>query len=364
MSNPALARVLRSVPRVPRTRSETEPRRAFTGIEQVKEEAEAENVCLLERARPHHRHEEIVGESEAMRNVFAAAEQVAATDSTVLILGETGTGKELLARWIHRLSRRRRGLMVEVNCAGLPATLVESELFGRDKGAYTGALSSQKGRFELADRSTIFLDEIGELPLELQGKLLRVLQEGRFERLGNPRPIAVDARVIAATNRDLEAEVREGNFREDLYYRLDVFPITLPPLRERRGDVKLLVWAFVEELAKKMGKSIDRIHAKTLAALEAYPWPGNVRELRNVIERALILSTGSTLAVDLPSAAIAAADSGDVQTLEEVQRRHLERTLERAGWRVRGEDGAAELLALKPTTLEAKMRKLGIRRPA
>ena len=255
--------------------------------------------------------------------------------------------------------------MVEVNCAGLPATLVESELFGRDKGAYTGALTAQKGRFELADRSTIFLDEVAELPLELQGKLLRVLQEGRFERLGNPRPIEVDVRVLAATNRDLEQAVREGKFREDLFYRLNVFPGTMPPLRQRRGDVKLLVWAFVEELAKKMGKSVDTIPRKSLAALEAYPWPGNVRELRNAIERAMILSTGSTLEVDLPSSSSSssAAGAGEGLTFEDAQRRHIEAALERAGWRIRGEGGAAEALELKPTTLETKMRKLGIRRP-
>ena len=341
--------------------AELELKRALSEIERLKERAEAENVYLRDRHQPRHRHRQIVGESEAIRKVLAAAEQVAATDSTVLILGETGTGKELLARWIHRLSSRHKGLMVEVNCAGLPATLVESELFGRDRGAFTGALTAQKGRFELADRSTIFLDEVAELPLELQGKLLRVLQEGRFERLGNPRTIEVDVRVIAATNRNLEEAVREGNFREDLYYRLNVFPITMPPLRERAGDVRLLVWAFVEELAQKMGKSVDTISRDKLAALEAYPWPGNVRELRNVIERAMILSSGNTLAVDLPSAS--GTDLGQDLTFEAAQRRVVSAALERAGWRIRGEGGAAEALALKPTTLETKMRKLGIRRP-
>jgi len=336
---------------------------ALSEIEQLKAKVEEENVYLRNRSRRHPAYSEleIIGESEELRKVLAAADQVALTDSTVLVLGETGTGKELLARRIHDRSRRRRNLMVEVNCAGLPASLVENELFGREKGAYTGAVNAQKGRFELADHSTIFLDEIAELPLELQGKLLRVLQEGRFERLGSPRTIKVDVRVIAASNRNLEQAVADGEFREDLYYRLNVFPITVPPLRERRGDVPLLVWSFVEEFSKTMGKTIDRIPPNALAALEAYGWPGNIRELRNVVERAMILCSGHTLEVALPSPSV--SGFATELTFDEAQRQHIVAVLKSTGWRVRGALGAAERLALRPTTLETKMRKLGIRRP-
>jgi formate hydrogenlyase transcriptional activator len=341
--------------------NEEKLRQALTENERLRERLKTENIYLRETARLTHGHQDIVGESEPMRKMLAAAERVAVTDSTVLILGETGTGKELLARWIHRLSSRKYRLMVEVNCAGLPATLVESELFGREKGAYTGALAHQKGRFEIADGSTIFLDEIGELPPELQTKLLRVLQEGRFERLGSPKPLKVDVRVIAATNRDLARSMAEGRFREDLFYRINVFPITVPPLRQRREDIPLLVWAFVEEIGKAMGKSIDSIPATDMEALQSYDWPGNVRELRNVIERALILSADGTLRFELPGPSDSPAD--EAISFEEAQRRHIVAALERCGWRVRGEGGAAEALELKPTTLEFKMKKLGVERP-
>ena len=303
----------------------------------------------------------IIGQGQAITRVLAEAERVAATDATVLLLGETGTGKELLARAIHGWSGRAGRPLVKVNCAALPSTLVESELFGRERGAYTGALTSHAGRFEIADGSSLFLDEVGELPLELQPKLLRVLEDGEFERLGSTHTIKVDVRLIAATNRDLAASVRKGTFREDLYYRLNVFPITVRPLRDRPEDISLLVWAFVEEFSEAMGKLIDTIPRERMEALRRYPWPGNVRELRNVIERAMILSRGSVLDVELPR-----EDSLHpfaVTRLSEVERRHILAILERTGWRVRGEQGAASLLGLKPTTLEARMLKLGIHRP-
>jgi transcriptional regulator with GAF, ATPase, and Fis domain len=287
---------------------------------------------------------------------------VATTDSTVLILGETGTGKELMAHTIHNLSARKDRAMIKLNCAALPATLIESELFGREKGAFTGAMTRQIGRFEAADGSTIFLDEIGELPLELQSKLLRVLQAGQFERLGSPTPVTVDVRVIAATNRDLRHEVKKGTFREDLFYRLNVFPILIPPLRERRDDIPLLVWEMVKEFGKNFSKTIERIPKKNMDALQSYAWPGNIRELRNVIERAMILTKGSTLLVDLPEIAASVAASAPRQTLAEVERAYILSVMEKSHWRVRGKDGAAEILGLKPTTLEARMKKLEIAR--
>jgi transcriptional regulator with GAF, ATPase, and Fis domain len=280
---------------------------------------------------------------------------------TVELLGETGTGKELIARIIHEHSRRKGRLMVKVNCAALPASLVESELFGREKGAFTGALTREIGRFELANGSTILLDEIGELPVELQSKLLRVLQEGEFERLGGPKTIKVDVRVIAATSRNLQAAVREGKFREDLFYRLNVFPITIPPLRERREDIPPLVWHFVNELSQRMGRSIETIHCSTMEAFKNYPWPGNVRELRNVIERFLITSTSTMFRAELPMVDSDGART-HAQTSEEVERNHIIHVLNTVGWRVRGEDGAAQILGLKPTTLESRMQKLGIMR--
>ena len=286
---------------------------------------------------------------------------MAGTEATVLLLGETGTGKELMATAIHNLSSRRERTMVKVNCAALPATLVESELFGREKGAYTGALSKQIGRFELAHHSTIFLDEVGELPPEVQVKLLRVLQEGQLEHLGSPKPIHVNVRVVAATNRDLGRMVREGRFREDLYYRLNVFPITVPPLRERRQDIPLMVWAFVEEFSKALGKTIRAVAKESMDALQSYAWPGNVRELRNVIERAMIISAGPTLHVAAPGAADSTAARS--MAMADVEREHILHTLELTRWRIRGKGGAADLLGLKPTTLEARIAKLGIQRP-
>jgi transcriptional regulator with GAF, ATPase, and Fis domain len=288
---------------------------------------------------------------------------VAPTDATILLLGETGTGKEVLADAIHGLSQYGHRPMVKVNCAALPASLIEAELFGREKGAYTGALARQMGRFELADGSTIFLDEIGELPLELQIKLLRVLQDRRFERVGSTRTIQVKVRVIAATNRDLARAVAEGSFREDLYYRLNVFPVAVPPLRKRPEDIPLLAWEFVRELGESMGKPIEHIAEGSMAALCAYPWPGNVRELRNAIERAMILARGSTLHIALDPSPTRAPTLESDGSLEAIERNHVRRVLEQTAWRIRGPGGAADRLAVKPTTLESLMKRLGLRRP-
>ena len=279
----------------------------------------------------------------------------------MLITGETGTGKELLAQAIHDMSHRSARTMVIVNCAALPAPLIESELFGREKGAYTGAMTKQIGRFELAHGSTLFLDEIGDLPTDLQTKLLRVLQDGRFERLGSPRTLTADVRLIAATNHDLAALVRSGRFREDLFHRLNVFPIEVPSLRSRVADIPLLVWRFVQEFNKKMGKSIDSVPRQVMEQLKHYSWPGNVRELRNQIERAMIVSADRSLKIELP-----AVDSGTqslLLTLEDVERKHICDVLERVHWRISGQQGAAEVLGVLPTTLHSRMKKLGISRP-
>ena len=301
--------------------------------------------------------------SPRYQQVLEEITQVAATNATVLLLGETGTGKEVLADAVHGLSERRQRPMIKVNCAALPASLIEAELFGREKGAYTGALARQMGRFELADGSTLFLDEIGELSPELQTKLLRVLQDGHFERVGGTRTIAVDVRVISATNRDLAHAVAEGSFREDLYYRLNVFPVAVPPLRERREDIPLLAWDFVKELSESMGKPIEHIAEDSMAALLAFPWPGNVRELRNVIERAMILALGPTLHIALAPSVTRAPSLESDGSLEAKERNHISRILEQTGWRIRGPDGAAERLAVKPTTLESLMNRLGLRGP-
>ena len=335
-------------------------REALTIIKQLKDQLHEENIYLREEINLIHSHEDIVGNSEAIRTVLKQIEQVAPTDSTVLIQGETGTGKELVANAIHGLSSRKGRLMIKVNCAALPPTLIESELFGREKGAFTGALSKQIGRFELADASTIFLDEIDALPLDLQAKLLRVLESGEFERLGSPRTVKVDVRIISATNRDLARVVSEGGFREDLYYRLNVFQIIVPPLRERREDILPLVWSFVQEFSKRMGKRIESIPQKDVEALQAYPWPGNVRELRNVTERAMIITTGPVLHLDVPKIAQSGADQSG--TLEEVEKRHIIEALNTTGWRVSGKDGAAEILGINPKTLESRMQRLGIQR--
>jgi formate hydrogenlyase transcriptional activator len=333
----------------------------FEEIKALKQRLEQENIYLQEEIRHLVEDTDIVGQSAAIRNVLSQAERVAPTDSTVLLLGETGTGKELLARAIHRLSSRKDRPLVTVNCASLPPTLIESELFGREKGAYTGALTRMTGRFELADGSTLFLDEIGELPLELQSKILRFLEEGSFERLGSSKPVQVDVRIIAATNRDIEREVEEGKFRRDLFYRLNVFPIRLPPLRERPEDIPLLVRAVIKEFQKKMGKEVESIPKRTMQALQSYSWPGNVRELRNLVEHAMILSQGKTLDIPVPKRAY--TETFAAGNLQDMERAHVTGVLEKTGWRISGPGGAAEILGLKRTTLQAKMKKLGINRP-
>ena len=306
----------------------------------------------------------VVGQSDAMRYVMFRIEQVASTDATVLLNGETGTGKELLARAIHDRSPRRARPFVVVNCAAMPATLIESELFGRERGAFTGAHTSQMGRFELASRGTVFLDEIGELPLEVQPKLLRVLQEGQVDRLGNPRSVDVDVRVIAATNRDLAEEVRAGRFRRDLYYRLNVFPITLPTLAQRREDIPLLVRHLIAKLGPTLRKNIDSVPDDVMRALQAHEWAGNVRELENVLQRAMILSKGNALSLGdawLPLPETAA--EGGSATLFDIERRHIVRVLSGARWRIEGAGGAAQVLGMKPSTLRSRMLKLGVSRP-
>jgi PAS domain S-box-containing protein len=344
-----------------RKRTDEELQSAYTRIQELRDHLEQENVHLRQEIRLEYNHANIVGQSAVMRDILKQAEQVAATDSVVLILGETGTGKELLARTIHDLSSRQSHAMVKINCAALPATLIESELFGREKGAYTGALTREIGRFELADKSTIFLDEIGDLPMEVQAKLLRVLQEGEFERLGSPKTFHVDVRVIAATNRDLSAAVADGKFREDLFYRLSVFPICIPPLRERREDIQELVWHILQDLGKRMGRNIQGIQAATLKAFQNYSWPGNIRELRNVIERNLILNSGPLFRAKLPEAKPRPSAIAGVR-IQEVEREHIVRVLCSTAWRIRGQQGAAGLLGLKPTTLESRMKRLNIQK--
>lgn len=333
---------------------------AYDEVKKLRDQLQQENVYLRSEVEDLHGRGRIVGQSRALKRVMAQAELVAPTDSTVLLLGETGTGKELIASAIHELSPRRDRTMVRVNCAAIPASLLESELFGREKGAYTGALSRQIGRFEMANGSTLFLDEIGDLPPEVQAKLLRALQEKQIERLGSSKTFRVDVRIITATNRDIEKAVREGKFREDLYYRLNVFPITVPPLRERREDITVLVSAFVEEFATRFGKNIESIHRESMEALQRYHWPGNVRELRNVIERAMIVAKGPKLWIEPPGGAVLAAPAS--LSMWEIEHQHVLRVLEMAGWRIRGKNGAAEILGLKPSTLESRMAKLGIRR--
>ena len=325
-----------------------------------------ENAYLEEELRTHAGNGDIAGSSPALRRVLTQVRRVADTDATVLLTGETGTGKELIATAIHRDSRRAGRLLVRVNCAALPAGLVESELFGHERGAFTGAIARKVGRFELADGGTLFLDEIGELPLEFQAKLLRVLQEGEFERVGGARTLRSDVRLIAATNRDLATAVQEGRFRADLFYRLNVFPIHLPPLRERRGDIPEIARHLLRKHAARMGRRVEGFHPDALAALTAYDWPGNVRELENVVERALVLADGPLLRVPGPlhgQAPSGPGRAGRPLTLDEAQRAHILAVLELTGWRVSGPNGAARILGVKPTTLETRMQKLRIQRP-
>ena len=332
-------------------------------VRELRDRLDAETVYLQRSILRSQGFDEIVGASAALSKVLQRVEQVAAVGSPVLILGETGTGKDLVARAIHDRSRRKDRPLVPVNCAALPEALIESELFGYEKGAFTGAVTRTLGRFEMAHGGSILLDEIGELPLGVQAKLLRVLEGGTFERLGSSRTIKVDVRVIAATNRDLATEVREGRFRADLYYRLNVFPITLPPLRERAEDVPLLVWHFINEKQGALRRTIKRVPERLMHVLETYSWPGNIRELENVIERALIVSSGPILAIDAPLLDSAEAESPSGTRLDDVQRVHIEATLRQCGWKIAGKGNAAERLGLKRGTLQFRMKKLGIQRP-
>jgi formate hydrogenlyase transcriptional activator len=347
-------------------------------VQQLRERLSAENVYLQEEISQEHNFAEIVGKSPSLAKVLSLVETVAATPSTVLVLGETGTGKELVARAIHDRSPRRDRPLVKVNCSAISAGLVESELFGHVRGAFTGAVGTRTGRFEVADGGTIFLDEVGDLPLETQVKLLRVLQEREIEPVGSSQARRVDVRVIAATNRDLESDVAAGRFRADLYFRLNVFPIRIPPLREREGDVALLALFFADRFGREFGKRIERIAPEALERLLAYPWPGNVRELSNVIERAVVLAHGPLLdvpaeflpevaaparAASLPVAESAPPERASGRTLEEMERRHIAEALEQAGWVIEGERGAAVALGLSASTLRSRMKKLGLRRP-
>ena len=332
----------------------------------LKEQAEAENLFFRRELRMKYLCRRIIGQSSGLKDVLRMAEQVAPGSTTVLILGETGTGKELIAAAIHDMSPRRERPLITVNCAALPGNLIESELFGREKGAYTGADSKQLGRFEIADGSTLCLDEIGELPLELQAKLLRVIQHNEFERLGSSRTVKVDVRLVATTNRNLEKETGQGRFRQDLYYRLNVFPLTVPPLRQRKEDIPLMVHAFAERYAKKLGKNITSVRKETIRALQDYPWPGNIRELESVIERAVILCSGPVLYLTdelkilspVPTVA-----SSDERTLEETERHQIMKILSETRWQIEGKDGAAVILGINASTLRARMHKLGIHRP-
>ena len=345
-----------------RKRSELALQKAYAEVLQLKERLELDNQYLRQELAIEASDDAIVAQSAAMKTVLREIRRVAATDSTVLLSGETGTGKELLAEAVHQGSKRRDRLMVRVNCAALPGPLIESELFGREKGAYTGALSRESGRFEVADGGTLFLDEVGELPIELQAKLLRVLEHGTFERLGSSRTVKVNVRLVAASNRDLGQAVRENRFRQDLFFRLQVFPIHIPPLRDRREDIPPLVWAFIKDFGRQLGKLIEHVPRQSMEALRAYSWPGNVRELRNVIERSMILTDGPTLRVVLPNGSQAPPVVEPSVTLEDVERRHILDVLGQTGWRISGANGAARILAVKPTTLESRMKKLGIER--
>jgi formate hydrogenlyase transcriptional activator len=351
-------------------------------MEREKERLEAQNTYLQEEIRSEYNFGEIVGHSPGLVSLLKGVDQIAPTDSTVLICGETGTGKELIARAVHERSARASRPLVKVNCAAISAGLVESELFGHVKGAFTGALTSRDGRFKLADGGTLFLDEVGELSLETQAKLLRVLQEQEFEPVGSSETVRVDVRIIAATNRDLSLAVKEGKFRSDLFYRLNVVPLNVPALRERRGDIPLLVTFFLQRFAKKFGKPVKQVREDVMQQLVTYSWPGNIRELQNVIERAVVLSTGNELllsgdfrsvgpaiateakpALEAAPAAIAArvADEG-IGSMEDAEKRHIEAALSKANWMIEGERGAAKILGMNPSTLRSRMQKLGIRR--
>ena len=346
-----------------RKKAEESLQGAYAEIKRLKEQLEAENIYLEQEVARQYNFGEIIGQSAALSQVFSQVEQVAPMNATVLLLGETGTGKGVVARAIHSRSTRKGRPLITVDCTTLPAALIESELFGRERGAFTGSDARQIGRFELADGGTVFLDEIGEIPLELQSKLLRVIQDGEFERLGNPRTIKTNVRVIAATNRNLKEEVKNGKFREDLFYRLNVFPITMPPLRQRKDDIPLLINHFVAKFNIKMGKKIETVSKDTLNSLQEYYWPGNVRELESVIERAVIISQGSVLQVldrfDTFNNVEESAGQ-EIKALIELEHDHILQVLQKTGWRIEGANGAAIILGLNASTLRARMRKNGI----
>lgn len=350
---------------VARKRTEDALAKVHEEIRELKDQLQVENNYLKQEIKFSHNFENIIGWSSSLKQTLQQIEQVAPTDATVLILGETGTGKELLARAVHELSRRKAKPLVKINCAALPTSLIESTLFGHEKGAFTGATAQRLGYFELADGGTIFLDEIGEMPLEIQAKLLRVLQEREFERVGNPRVIKVDVRIIAATNRNLVAEVKNNKFRSDLYYRLNVFPICVPPLRERKQDIPQLVKTFASNFSKKIGKSIDVVPNEVITRLQTYSFPGNIRELENIVERAVITSPANTLQLNHWNLNIEEETSFNPlnETLEQVERNYIIRTLEQCNWKVEGTNSASTVLGLNPSTLRSRMKKMGIQRP-
>jgi PAS domain S-box-containing protein len=336
---------------------------ALVQVQQLKDQLEAERAYLQEEIKLEFNHDNIIGRSDEIKYVFYKVEQIAATNTNVLILGETGTGKELVARAIHSLSKRKDRAMVKMNCAALPANLIESELFGHEKGAFTGAHSKRIGRFEVANGATLFLDEIGELPLDLQPNLLQVIESGKFERLGSSETRSTDVRIIAATNRNLQEEVNSRKFREDLWYRLNVFPITLPPLRDRLADIPLLVQFYVGKIAKRLGKTIEIIPENIMTVLQQYHWPGNVRELENVLERAVINSSGPKLHLADELKKSFRDLAANKRTLEAVEKDYILRVLDQTGWKVSGKNSAADILDLDRSTLRARMRKLDIQKP-
>nr|WP_300459894.1 sigma 54-interacting transcriptional regulator [Desulfobacula sp.] len=336
---------------------------ALIEIKSLKNLLEAEKAYLQEEIKQEYNYENIIGNSNALRHTLYKVEQIAPTDTAVIILGETGTGKELIARAIHANGPRKNRALVKMNCATLPLNLVESELFGHEKGAFSGATARRQGRFEVANGATLFLDEIGELPLELQAKLLRVIQDGEFERLGSSRSLKVDVRLITATNRNLEEEVRKGNFRDDLWYRLHIFPITVPPLRDRIDDLPLLVDFYVKKISRRLGKVIEIIPDSVMTDLQNYDWPGNIRELENVLERAVIHSSGPKLRLAEELKRLSTKFNTNRKTMEAVERDHIVHVLEQTQWKVDGKNGASEILGLNRSTLRARMRKLGIQKP-